>query len=405
MLSRTWVLTCSAAGVVCLGLASSPVITTVHAQGRNNRAASRMRFQEMDRNNDGVVTRDEWNGSARSFEVHDWNNDGRLSGDEVRVGAQRNMDIEAADHNPNRYERNVIWTRAGFNSLDHNRDGRLTSNEWHFDVETFRRVDSNRDNAVTLAEYLGEGVDDLRDDRFDELDRDNNGRVERTEWYGGLNEFRNLDRNNDGILSRFEVVGAQESFDTYNEFQSLDYDRDGNLARNEWHWSNASFTARDSNRDGRISRAEFETAGGSPDSAGAETAGTQAAGAQAAGNLTVRVNAQTRWTDSGLTVRAGDVITFSSQGQIQMSDNGDDVATPGGARSGRTAPDAPVLNQKAGALIARIGDYSSPLFIGDRPTITAPVSGRLYLGVNDDHLPDNRGEFTVTVGLQGRTRR
>jgi Ca2+-binding EF-hand superfamily protein len=397
MFSRTLVLTCSAAGVVCLGLASSPVVTTVEAQGR---AVSRMRFQEMDRNRDGVVTRDEWNGSVRSFEVHDWNNDGRLSGEEVRVGGQRNMDIETADHNPNRYERNVSWTRAGFTSLDHNRDGRLSANEWHFDVETFRRVDSNRDNALTLAEYLGEGVDDLRDDRFDELDRNNNGRVERTEWYGGRNEFRNLDRNNDGILSRFEVVGAQESFDTYNEFQSLDYDRDGNLARNEWHWSNASFMARDTNRDGRISSAEFETAGGSPD-----TAGVQTAGAEAAGNLTVRVNAQTRWTDSGLTVRAGDVITFGSQGQIQMSDNGDDVATPAGARSGRTAPDSPVLNQKAGALIARIGDYSSPLFIGDRTTITAPVSGRLYLGVNDDHLPDNRGEFTVAVGVQGRTRR
>ena len=40
--------------------------------------------------------------------------------------------------------------------------------------------------------------------------------------------------------------------------------------------------------------------------------------------------------------------------------------------------------------------------IGDQTRITAPVSGRLYLGVNDDHLPDNRGEFTVTVGIQRR---
>jgi hypothetical protein len=30
----------------------------------------------------------------------------------------------------------------------------LTSNEWHFDLETFRRVDRNRDNAINLAEFL-----------------------------------------------------------------------------------------------------------------------------------------------------------------------------------------------------------------------------------------------------------
>src|SRR5688500_16539207 len=77
---------------------------------------------------------------------------------------------------------------------------------------------------------------------------------------------------------------------------------------------------------------------------------------------------------------------------------------PAGSTRGRTAPDAPVLGQKAGGLLARIG-WSGPTFIGGRGTWTAPVTGRLYLGVNDDHLPDNRGEFAVTVGVQGRTTR
>jgi EF hand len=390
MLARTLVLTSSAAALLFAGLASTPMAATAEAQG----AVSRIRFQEMDRNNDGVVTRQEWNGSARSFEVHDWNNDGRLSGDEVRVGGRRAAEWDSVDHAPNRYERNVSWTRAGFTALDHNRDNQLTSNEWHFDVETFRRIDRDRNSSVNLTEFLGESWDDDRGDNFDDLDFNNNGRVERNEWHGGLNEFRALDRNNDGVLSRFEAVGAQESFDTYNEFAGLDYNRDGNIERNEWHWSNVSFTQRDTNRDGRISTAEFNAAGGSPN-----TAGTQAAGTR-----TVRVNSQMRWTDSGINVRAGDVITFSSQGQIQMSDNAADVATPAGATSGRKAPDAPILNQVAGALIAKVGDYS-PMFIGNRTTITSPVTGRLYLSVNDDHLGDNRGEFTVTVGVQGRTSR
>ena len=65
------------------------------------------------------------------------------------------------------------------------------------------------------------------------------------------------------------------------------------------------------------------------------------------------------------------------------------------------APDAPISGVYAGALIGKIG-FSSPLAIGNQTRITAPVSGVLYLGVNDDHLPDNRGEFVVTVGVQRR---
>ena len=295
-----------------------------------------------------------------------------LSGNEVRPGAQRDTDL--ADHNPTTLERNLSWTRANFTSLDHNRDNRLSANEWHFDLETFRRVDANSNDSISLQEFLGEGVDDVRDDSFDNMDWNNNGRVERTEWFGGAAEFTRLDRNRDGVLSRFEVVGSTPSLDTYDQFQNLDYDRNGTLSRAEWHWSNASFAARDRNRDGVLSRAGIRR--------GRRRAGRRAFGG--AGRQTVRVNSQQRWTDTGIIVRAGDVITFEASGQIEMSDPSD-TATPAGSTKGRTAPDAPVLGQKAGGLLAKIGEYS-PAFIGGRTTWTAPVSGRLYLGVNDDHL-------------------
>jgi len=391
MLSRSLVLTFSSLALITICQATSPVVTTAEAQAR---PVNRIRFFEMDTNNDGQITRQEWNGSARSFDVHDWNGDGVLSGEEVRTGARRNVEWDSVDHAPGRYERNVSWTRGGFTALDHNRDGRLTPNEWHFDHETFVRVDRDRNNALSLTEFMGEAYDDDREDSFDDLDYNNNGRVERNEWHGGLAEFRALDRNGDGVLSRYEVVGSQTSLSTYDEFVNLDFNRNGRLERNEWHWSNLSFTQRDTNRDGIISPEEFRASGGAPGTIGA------LGGAQSA-SQTVRVNSQQRWTDTGITVTRGDVITFNAQGQITMSDNAQDIAGTAGALSHRMAPDAPISGVFAGALIGQIGGYS-PFAIGDQRSITAPVSGRLYLGVNDDYLQDNRGEFTVAVGVQPR---
>jgi Ca2+-binding EF-hand superfamily protein len=350
-----------------------------------------MRFEVMDRNGDGRISQDEWQGSQRSFDVHDWNGDGELSGQEVRIGAQRDapVETEGADHAPNRLERYVNWTAAGFTNLDHNRDRRITPNEWHYDTETFRRVDRNGDDALSQAEFLGgDDWEDDRGDNFDDLDADNNGRVERREWHGGSAVFTQLDRNRDGVLSRSEVAGSQNTVgDTWDQFANLDYDRDGYIERNEWHDSTIAFNRRDLDRDGVLSRREFEATGGA------------AAPALPVGSRTVRVNSQQRWTDVGIDVRAGDTITFDATGTIRMSDNPEDLAGPAGSRTGRRAPDSPVLNQLAGSLIARIGDYG-PIFIGDRRSLVAPASGRLYLGVNDDHLPDNSGDFVVAVGVR-----
>ena len=147
-------------------------------------------------NNDGVITRDEWRGSARSFEVHDWNGDGRLSGNEVRAGAWR-QELRGGGPRPRLGRALLSWTDRGFASLDHNRDRRITRNEWHYDRETFLRADRNRDGALDRTEFLGADMDDDRGDTFDDLDVNGNGRVERDEWHGSDDAFTWLDRNRD----------------------------------------------------------------------------------------------------------------------------------------------------------------------------------------------------------------
>ncbi len=350
------------------------------AQTRQSQSREQMRFRAMDTNGDGRISRDEWRGSDRSFRVHDWNGDGILSGNEVNPGAAR--DVEDEDFDQARRPEFSNWTDRGFANLDHNQDGRITRSEWHYAPEGFIRADRNRDNVLTRAEFLGFDVDSDREDRFEYLDANNNGRVERGEWHGSSDAFEWLDRNNDGTLSRTEVVGDED--EAADLFASLDVNNDDVITQNEWHWSTRSFNRQDTNADGRLTRRELTNAELSAANAG--TIGT-------AGRL-VTVDSTERWIDTGVDVRAGDTIVISSSGTIRLSTDASDTAQPGGAS--RRAANAPLPDQPAGALIARIGD-SAPFFVGDRSIATANATGRLYLGVNDDHLADNRGQFRVTV--------
>ena len=221
-------------------------------------AEQRNRFKVMDSNRDGVITRAEWQGSERSFDVHDWNRDGVLSGDELRSGAQRQQrwpddptDSAATDAPLS------DWTPERFDNLDHNRDGRLTRDEWHFDAELFRRVDRDRDGSISRREFLGLGDDDDRDDRFRDLDMNRDGRISAAEWHGDPLLFGTLDTDRNGFLSRTELLGAGEDEVPADLFASLDINRDGRVTPNEWHWSRASFDRRDRNTDGVLSRDEL----------------------------------------------------------------------------------------------------------------------------------------------------
>jgi len=118
----------------------------------------------------------------------------------------------------------------------------------------------------------------------------------------------------------------------------------------------------------------------------------------------IRIAANQNWTPTPVTVRSGERVTFSVTGTIALSDTPGDTAGSAGSLQMRKAPNAPLLENYAGCLIARIGN-SKPFAIGNISTpISMPASGPLYLGINDDNVADNRGEFYVqlTRGRQNR---
>jgi hypothetical protein len=111
----------------------------------------------------------------------------------------------------------------------------------------------------------------------------------------------------------------------------------------------------------------------------------------------VVVPGNVQWTNTGFTVSRGQRLRFEPSGEIRMSFSGDDVARPAGALSFRFAEKAPIPTVPAGALIGRIGN-GQPFPIGDTTqAFDMPDTGRLFLGVNDDHVADNSGNFVVRI--------
>jgi hypothetical protein len=111
---------------------------------------------------------------------------------------------------------------------------------------------------------------------------------------------------------------------------------------------------------------------------------------------TAIVNANTSWNDTSVDVRSGQTIYFSAQGEVRWGRDRRDG--PAGERDSPSNPGRPMPNRPAAALIGKIGDSNDLFFIGaEEGPIRVRASGRLYLGVNDDFLNDNSGNFRVVV--------
>jgi len=215
-------------------------------------------FYGQDRNGDGVITRDEWSGSSRSFRQHDTNEDGVLSGNELPASmrtprqSERAGDYQYRNNDPNRYNdsrnndpnryndsryndrnsyddrnqynnrtdgyqersRTVTGQNALMDQLDKNRNGVVEGNEWSFDANVFHQLDRNHDSVLSADELRNAPPDLVRSAdtaTIDQLDKNRNGVVEGSEWPFDAKVFHQLDRNHDSVLSADELPGQDRS--------------------------------------------------------------------------------------------------------------------------------------------------------------------------------------------------
>ncbi len=111
----------------------------------------------------------------------------------------------------------------------------------------------------------------------------------------------------------------------------------------------------------------------------------------------VEVSASQPWSDTGITVRSGQTLYLQATGQVRWGRDRRDG--PGGEDDSPYNAARPMPNRAAAALIGRVGEDQTEVFFigGESGPIRVRRSGRLYLGINDEYLDDNNGNFRVLI--------
>jgi hypothetical protein len=111
----------------------------------------------------------------------------------------------------------------------------------------------------------------------------------------------------------------------------------------------------------------------------------------------VVVQANQHWTDTGIDVRPGQTIYFEAGGNINWGRGKRDG--PDGEENSPYRATRPIPNRAAAALIGKVGPDSTDFFLvgNERAPFRMRAGGRLFLGINDDNVADNSGNFPVVV--------
>ncbi|MGH8873084.1 MAG: hypothetical protein ACRDWS_14060, partial [Acidimicrobiia bacterium] len=105
---------------------------------------------------------------------------------------------------------------------------------------------------------------------------------------------------------------------------------------------------------------------------------------------------QVNWIDTGIRLERGDLVEIvavgeaTHEGTVWSGPDGD----PEPGRRRFNLPELPTDNHNA--MVGRVGD-GDPFLVGDSLTFTADADGVFYLGVNDQGVENNTGQYVASI--------
>jgi len=129
--------------------------------------------------------------------------------------------------------------------------------------------------------------------------------------------------------------------------------------------------------------------------------------------VVIAVAGDDAWTDTGLEVASGDVISFRAEGKITLQKGNPEAECGPGGYDLQTLQQV-LTGRNLGSLIGKVvigvtllvdeqtkeerqEEAAVFFYVGAESRVEMPAKGRLFLGINENVIGDNAGEFRVTV--------
>ena len=226
-------------------------------------------FADVDKNGDGRIGREEWQGPSEVFDRLDTNKDGSISQDEFKAGPRRGPGgPPPADH---------LLTL-----LDSNADGKVSQAEFGQITQLFEKLDQNTDGSLTQGELEGffralgnprlaartgpspnpGGPRNPPD--FASLVVNGDKKISREEWHGPPESFDHVDSSGNGTIEESEWSARQNRMQPPpgggfggRILKFLDADGDQKVSQTEFAALARLFSSLDADHEGSLSKDEL----------------------------------------------------------------------------------------------------------------------------------------------------